>query len=123
MATARPSAHLAAVAVQRTLDSEQRVRTALRELDREGAAISFAAVAKRADVSRHFLYGHPDFRGEIEALRDAQSGAPSRLPVGQRASDASVRARLRAALDENQRQRQALAELREAIAHGPRAGA
>jgi hypothetical protein len=120
MATAKPSTHLAAVAARRTLDSEQRVRTALRALDREGASISFSSVAQRAEVSRHFLYNHKDFRAEIEALREAQGGAPSRLPVRQRASDASVRARLRAALDENQRQRIELAGLREelAIAHG-----
>lgn len=107
-------------AARRTLDAEQRVRSALGELDREGAAISFAAVAQRARVSRAFLYGHADFRAEIEALRAAHGLAPARLPVRQRASDASLRARLRAALDDNQRQREELSRLREelAIAHG-----
>ena len=59
----------AAAAAQRTLDAEQRVRKALRELDREGATISFVSVAQRARVSRAFLYANADFRGEIEALR------------------------------------------------------
>jgi hypothetical protein len=111
---------LAAAAAQRTLDTEHRARKALRELDREGAAISFVSVAQRARVSRAFLYAHAELRGEIEALRQSQDGQPARLPVRQRASDASIRARLRAALEENQRQRLELAGLREelALAHG-----
>jgi hypothetical protein len=107
-------------AAKRTLDAEQRVRTTLRELDREGATVTFAAVANRARVSRVFLYEHAELRVEIETLRAAQAAAPARLPVRQRASDASLRARLRAALDESQRQREELAALREelALAHG-----
>ena len=120
MATEPARKPLADAAARRTLDAEQRVRTALRELDREGATINFAAVAQRARVSRAFLYEHADFRAEIEALRTAQGAAPARLPVRQRASDASLRARLRAALDDNQRQREEIASLRDelAIAHG-----
>ena len=55
-------------------------------------------------------------RAEIEALRATDGLAPARLPIRQRASDAS----LRAALDDNQRQRAEIARLREelAIAHG-----
>lgn len=111
---------LADAAARRTLDAEQRVRTALRELDADGATITFAAVAKRARVSRMFLYEHADLRVEIETLRSVQATVPARLPVRQRASDASLHARLRAALDESQRQREENARLREelALAHG-----
>jgi hypothetical protein len=111
---------LADAAARRTLDAEQRVRTALRELDADGATITFAAVAKRARVSRVFLYEHADLRAEIETLRSVQATAPARLPVRHRASDASLRARLRSALDESQRQREENARLREelALAHG-----
>jgi hypothetical protein len=112
---------LADAAAKRTLDAEQRVRAALRELDREGQAVTFAAVATRARVSRVFLYQHAGLRSEIEALRAAQDAtAPARLPVCGRASDASLRARLRAALDDSQRQREEITRLREelAIAHG-----
>jgi hypothetical protein len=107
-------------AAGRTLDAEQRVRAALRELDRQGAAITFAGVAQRARVSRAFLYQHAQLRAEIAALRTAQAAAPAPLPVRQRASDASLRARLRAALDEGQRHREEIARLREelALAHG-----
>jgi hypothetical protein len=111
---------LVEAAAKRTLDAEQRVRAALRQLDADGATVSFAAVAKHARVSRAFLYAHAELRSEIEVLRSVQAAAPARLPVRQRASEASVRARLRAALDENQRQREELAALREelALAHG-----
>ena len=111
---------LADAAARRTLDAEQRVRATLRALDADGATISFAAVAEHARVSRAFLYAHAELRTEIEALRSIHTAVPARLPVRQRASDASVRARLRAALDENQRQREEIAVLREelALAHG-----
>lgn len=111
---------LAEAAANRTLNAEHRVRAALRDLDAHGMTVSFAAVAKHARVSRAFLYAHAELRSEIEALRAAQAAAPARLPVRQRASDTSLRARLRAALDENKRQREELAALREelALAHG-----
>ena len=120
MSNSEPPRALAATAAGRTLDAEQRVRSTLRALDADGATISFAAVAEHARVSRAFLYAHAELRAEIEALRSIHTAAPARLPVRQRASDASVRARLRAALDENQRQREELAALREelALAHG-----
>jgi Family of unknown function (DUF6262) len=111
---------LAEAAAKRTLDAEQRVRAALRQLYADGTTISFAAVAKHARVSRAFLYAHAELRSEIEALRSVQAAAPARLSVRQRASETSVRARLRTALDENQRQREELDALREelALAHG-----
>ena len=111
---------LAEAAAKRTVDAEQRVRATIRQLDADGAIVSFAAVAEHARVSRAFLYAHAELRSEIEALRSIETAAPARLPVRQRASDTSLRARLRAALDENQRQRDELAALREelALAHG-----
>ena len=117
---AEPGRPLLDAAARRTLDAEQRVRGALRELDHQGAAITFAGVAQRARVSRAFLYEHADLRAEIEALRAAQASAPASLPARQRASDASLRARLRAALDESRRHREQIARLREelALAHG-----
>src|ERR1039458_2900160 len=111
---------LAEAAAKRTLAAEPRVPRALRGLDSQAAAVTFAAVAERALVSRAFLYQHPELRSQIEALRSAQADAPAHVPVRQRASDASLRARLRAALDESQRQREEIARLREelALAHG-----
>jgi hypothetical protein len=111
---------LAEAAAKRTLEAQQRVHRALRDLDSQAAAVTFAAVAERARVSRAFLYQHAELRSQIEALRSAQADAPAHVPVRQRASDASLRARLRAALEEGQRQREEIARLREelALAHG-----
>ena len=107
-------------AAKRTLDAEQRVRTALRELDRDGTTVTSAAVAARARFSRAFLYQHAELRAQIAALSAGPPSAPTPLPARQRASDASLRARLRAALDCSQRQREELGRLREelALAHG-----
>lgn len=81
--------------------------------------MNFARVAAAAGVSREFLYSHAKLRAEIERLRDQQR-ALSRLPVADRSSDASIRSRLRAALDDNQRLRDNIVRLREelALAHG-----
>jgi Family of unknown function (DUF6262) len=111
---------LAEAAAKRTLEAQQRVHSALRDLDSQAAAVTFAAVAERARVSRAFLYQHTELRAQIEALRSAQADAPAHVPVRQRASDASLRAQLCAALEEGQRQREEIARLREelALAHG-----
>jgi Family of unknown function (DUF6262) len=118
-----PARHapLAAAAARRHGDARQRVQQALQDLHRAGAPISFATVARAANVSRKFLYTQPDLRERIERARAAQADAPrSTVPLRERASDASVRARLRAALEDNQRLRDDNARLRQEIAvlHG-----
>ncbi len=91
---------------------------ALRELDHAGAPITFELVARTADVSRSWLYSQPGIREQIQRLRDTTRRAPSsRVPAGQRASDASLRGRLETACErnrqlteENRRLRRQLAE-------------
>ncbi len=119
MSAAAPRA-LATAAASRAIEAQEQVRRALRDLDRESVAITFAAVSARARVSRSFLYRHDGLRSEIERLRGIQIAAPSTLPVRERGSDASLRTRLRAALEENRHQRDEIAALREelAITHG-----
>lgn len=109
-----------AAAVTRSDDAVVRARRVLGELARRGAPVNFAAVAAGARVSRQFLYTHPELRQEIEQLRGEQHSELSRLPLAERASDASIRARLRAGLDDNQRLREENARLRAelALAHG-----
>lgn len=118
--TAAAPKPLATAAAARAIAAEQQVRHALRDLDREGVPITFAAVSARARVSRSFLYRNDGIRLEIERLRGVQIAAPSPLPVRERGSDASARTRLRAALDENRRQREEISTLRDelALAHG-----
>ncbi|MEV7395357.1 DUF6262 family protein [Streptomyces sp. NPDC091215] len=50
---------------QKTEAALQRVHTAIARLRREKAQVSVAAVARRADVSRTFLYDHPEARAAI----------------------------------------------------------
>ena len=104
----------------RSLVAVQRARHAIRELERRGAMISFQAVAAEAGVSRAFLYAHAELRAAIEQLRDQHQLTPSRLPTRERASEESMRARLRGMLEENKRLRSENAQLRDelALAHG-----
>ena len=74
---------------------------ALRDLDAEGAAISFQAVARRAGVSRQWLYTQPELRAEIErAARPARRRADG-IPARQRAREASLRQRIATLRAEN----------------------
>ena len=74
---------------------------ALRELDRAGTPVTFAGVAQSAGVSRSWLYTQPDISSQIRRLRKSTDGAGSAgaIPAAQRATDASLRTRLAAALD------------------------
>jgi hypothetical protein len=76
---------------------------ALRELDRAGTPVTFAGVAQAAGVSRSWLYTQPDISSQIRRLRKSKddAGSAGAIPSGQRATDASLRARLAAALDRN----------------------
>lgn len=108
---------LAQAAAHRTLDTEDRVRRALVDLDRQGIDITFVAVAKQARVSRQFLYDHDSFRSEIQQLRTTPPNRTPARPARERASEDSLRTRLRAALDDNQHQREANTRLRDELAH------
>jgi hypothetical protein len=109
-----------AAAANRSRDATERSARAIHELSRRGGEVNFAAVAAIAGVSRQFLYSHPQLRQQIEQLRAQRHAGLARTTTGERASDESLRARLRAALDDNQRLRQDNAQLREelALAHG-----
>jgi hypothetical protein len=91
---------------------------ALRELDRSGSPVTFAGVAQAAGVSRSWLYTQPDISGQIRGLRQKTTGAGSAgaVPAGQRATDASLRARLTAALDRNKQLADENARLRRQLA-------
>lgn len=110
-----PAKPLTTAAAARHQRAVERAEHALRDLDTEGAAISFQAVAQRAGVSRQWLYTQPDLRAEIEQLRDR---APARdaVPARQRASEASLRQRLESVRAENQRLREENASLKAEIA-------
>jgi hypothetical protein len=88
----------------------------LRDLDAEGAAVSFQAVASRAGVSRQWLYAQPALRAEIERLRDRAPARTDGVPSRQRATEASLRQRLESLPAENQRLREENASLKTELA-------
>jgi len=64
----RPDPLLEAAARRHEL-TRSRANQALRELDRAGAPVTFAAVASAARVSRSWLYAQPDIADQIRRLR------------------------------------------------------
>ena len=86
----------------------------------KGPEISFQAVARRAGVSRQWLYTQPELRQEIERLRDRVPARRDGVPARQRASEASLRQRVESLRAENQRLREENASLKQelAIAYG-----
>jgi len=114
---AEPLTQAAAARHRRAIEHAER---ALRDLDAEGRQISFQAVARRAGVSRQWLYTQPAIRQTIEQLRDGNPARTDRAPAPQRATEASLRQRLETLRAENQRLRQENADLKTelAIAYG-----
>jgi hypothetical protein len=111
------SQHIVDAARRRSEYTRAKAVQALRSLGMAGAPVTFETVAKRAGVSRSWLYAQPDLRAEIERLRAAHHRAPaSPVPARQRTSDASLLRRLEAAnarirqlTEENRRLRDQLA--------------
>ena len=96
-------APLAIAAARRHELTRAKAIQALRELDRAGAPVTFAALAAAAGISRSWLYTQPDIRTQIQRLRSSRnSGRADPIPASQRATEASLRTRLTAALARNQ---------------------
>ena len=98
--------------------TRSRAIQALRELDRAGTPVTFAGIAQAAGVSRSWLYTQPDISSQIRRLRQNTDGTGSAgaVPASQRTTDASLRARLTAALDRNKQLADENARLRRQLA-------
>jgi hypothetical protein len=109
---------VAAARRRRELTRAKAIR-ALRELERTGAPVSFAAVAQAAGISRSWLYAQDDLRAQITRLREATCGHPKTpaIPASQRASDASLRRRLELAEQRIRQLRNDNDRLRRELAH------
>jgi hypothetical protein len=101
-------------AAERHAATARRAREAIEELDRDGTAVTFCAVARAAGVSRAWLYRDDDIRTVIERLRGR--GPVPTTPAAQRATLVSLRQRLDATREEVARLRVENAELRERLA-------
>ena len=113
------SRHLAAAARNRADQTRAKALRALRDLDDAGRPVTFEAVARKAGVSRSWLYSQPGMRAKIDELRARHQPSPAATPTPhrQRATDDSLLRRLEATtermrqLEEDNRQlRQALAQ-------------
>jgi hypothetical protein len=112
------TAPLAAAARKRHELTRAKAIQALRELDRTGAPVTFEGVARPAGISRSWLYGQPDVRAAVERLRDVSRRCTSpQIPAAERSSDASLHARLKAALERNRQLAEENQRLRRQLAH------
>ena len=110
-------APLAKAAARRHELTRSRAIQALRELDRAGTPVTFASVATAAGISRSWLYTQADIRHQIQQLRDTSaSTAGTAIPARQRATDASLRSQLAAALERNRQLAEENSRLRRQLA-------
>ncbi len=109
---------LSEAAARRHELTRSRAIQALRELNRAGVPVTFAGIAQAAGVSRSWLYTQPDISSQVRRLRQSTNGAGSAgaIPASERATDASLRARLTAALDRNKQLADENARLRRQLA-------
>ena len=105
-----------AAARQRSNQTRQRATQALQRLHDTGQPITFAHVARTANVSRSWLYRQPDLRAEINRLCRVTTTQTVPVPSPQRGSTESLRQRLEAALDEITRLKADNHHLREHLA-------
>ena len=111
---------LAEAAARRHELTRAKAVQALRELDRAGSPVTFAAVAQAAGISRSWLYTQPDISSQIRRLRQQTAdaaGSAGGIPAAQRSTDASLRARLAATLERNKQLADENARLRRQLAH------
>jgi Family of unknown function (DUF6262) len=109
---------LAEAAARRHELTRAKAVQALREIDRAGTPVTFARVAEAAGISRSWLYTQPDISSQIRRLRQKTNAAGSAggIPSAQRATDASLRARLATALERNKQLADENARLRRQLA-------
>jgi hypothetical protein len=112
-----PAAPLAEAAARRHELTRSKAIQALRELDRAGTPITFAAIASAAGISRSWLYTQPDIRSQVQQLRSShRTSTATAIPAAQQPTASSLRARLTAALQRNQALAEENARLRRQLA-------
>jgi predicted RNase H-like nuclease (RuvC/YqgF family) len=75
----------------------ERTEQGIKQLMKEGRAITFKAVSEVADVSSAWLYKESEIKAKIEHLRE--QGSKKKLPSKQKASDVSKEAMIRTLKD------------------------
>jgi hypothetical protein len=100
---------------RRSEDARCRTLKAIEALAASGAPVTPTAVARRAGVSRQWLYTFDAARQAISAANREASTQPP-VPAPQRPSLASWQRRVEALTDDNQRLRQRVNELEQRLA-------
>jgi hypothetical protein len=109
--------HLAEHARQRHRRTLQRAHRVLTELADNGAQVTIALLASRAEVSRSWIYTQPTLRDKIQQLQDQHANAGIVRTAVTRATDDSLRHRLALAHERVNQLRAENQQLRDALAH------
>lgn len=90
-------ARLATAAATRTAEAQTRACRAIIKLENRRQPVSFVSVARTANVSTSFLYQHTSIRDDI--VRHRTNARPASRPANESASAASLRTKLRVAME------------------------
>jgi hypothetical protein len=115
MSQPQPEA-LAAYQRQRSIQRRNAVTAAIGKLDRAGQPITVSGAAALAGVDRSYIYNQPDLLAEISRRRTTEPVKPARRPAADRATVASLKARLAGAHDEIARLKAENRTIRERLA-------
>jgi hypothetical protein len=91
---------LATFQSQRSAHHRNAVLDAIRQLDRAAHPVTVAGVAALAAVDRSYIYTHPELLAEVRQRRAATPIKLARRPAADRATIASLQARLASAHEE-----------------------
>ncbi|WP_240627296.1 DUF6262 family protein [Thermoflavimicrobium daqui] len=68
----RSTGAIVALAKKKREETAQQVEQAIKQLIKKNERINFNSVSCEAEVSKSYLYSHPEFRERIETLRKQQ---------------------------------------------------
>lgn len=116
MPRADNSHHLLAAAQRRASDVRRRAIAAVADIAAAGDPVTPSAVARRAGVSRQWLYTCDEAMAAMREAAGGQNENTARVPPKQAASPASLQRRIEALTDDNKRLRQHAADLERRLA-------
>lgn len=114
------SHHIVDAAARRREQARARVIEVLHQADRDGQGLSITELARAAAVSRAYLYSQHDLVSAARELRDKNAARPVGVPTAQRATAASLLARIDALTARNKKLQEENRRLRRRLetAHG-----
>lgn len=114
------SRHVLDAAARRRDQSRARVIQVLHDVDHEGRWLTVTELARAASVSRAYLYSQPDLVAAARELREKNAGRAAGTPTTQRATAASLLARIEALSARNKKLQEENRTLRRRLeaAHG-----